>query len=67
MFGEAVLLIGLAAIAYFLWVQQSQLVELELELDKLRGVFPPVPVADGTAAVEKAAPRPRRPKAAPDA
>lgn len=67
--GELLLLIGLAALAYFLYVQQGQLVELELELDRMRGavgaVFPPVPVADSgnSASAEVAAepkPKPKR-------
>jgi hypothetical protein len=71
--GEVLLLVGVLALAYFLWVQQGQLVELELELDRMRGslgvAVPPVPVAsDNGEAVMPEAPKPRpRRKAAPGA
>ena len=35
--GEALLLLGLLCLAYCLWLQQDQLAELQVELDKLRG------------------------------
>lgn len=57
-FGELLLLVGIGALAYFLYVQQAQLVELELELDRVRGslgaTLPPVPVAEGPQAVPDA-------------
>lgn len=66
-FGELVLLIGIAALAWFMYLQQAQLLELELELDRMRGavgaVFPPVPAADAdgaSAAVEVERAKPRR-------
>lgn len=63
--GELLLLVGLLAVAYLLYLQQDQLVNLELELDRLRGAYSPVPPADN-GAVEKAAPAPRpRPKRQP--
>lgn len=70
--GELLLLVGLLAVAYLLYVQQEQLVTLELELDKVRGALgvtaAPVPVAsseNGTEAVAKPKPRaPRKPKGA---
>ncbi len=46
-FGELLLLLAIGALAYFMYVQQAQLVELELELDKVRGAFSPVPAAEG--------------------
>lgn len=56
--GELLLLVGVLAVAYFVYVQQSQLVELELELDRMRGAIgatlPPVPLAeDGAAAAAR--------------
>jgi hypothetical protein len=57
--GELLLLVGLLAVAWLLYVQQEQLAMMELELDKVRGAIggtPPVP----------AAPK-RRKRAAPDA
>jgi hypothetical protein len=71
--GELLLLVGLLAVAYLLYVQQGQLVELELELDRMRGAvgshLPPVPVAsDNGEAVIPQAPKPKRSrKAAPGA
>lgn len=48
--GELLLLVGLLAVAYLLYVQQEQLALVELELDKVRGAMgatmPPVPVAE---------------------
>lgn len=69
--GELLLLVGLLAVAYLLYVQQEQLVGLELELDKLRGAvgstLPPVPVASDNG-TEAAKPKPRRaPRKAADA
>ena len=66
--GELLLLVGLLAVAWLLYVQQEQLVSLELEVDKLRGAFAPVPAAvtNDQAGVEpapKPKPRPRKPKA----
>jgi hypothetical protein len=43
--GELLLLVGLLAVAYLLYVQQGQLVNLELEVDRIRGAFAPVPAA----------------------
>jgi hypothetical protein len=49
--GEILLVVGLLALAYLLYVQQEQLAELELEIDRVRGAIgatlPPVPAADG--------------------
>jgi hypothetical protein len=71
--GEVLLLVGLLAVAYLVYIQQAQLVELELELDKLRGAvgatLPPVPAATNSDEA-KAAPaaRPKRaPKPKPEA
>jgi hypothetical protein len=48
--GELLLLVGLLAVAYLLYVQQDQLVQVELELDRMRGALgatvPPVPAAE---------------------
>lgn len=59
--GELLLLVGLLAVAYLLYVQQEQLVSLELEVDRLRGAFNPVPVAqqDGSGLGEGMAPTPK--------
>lgn len=72
--GELLLLTGLLAIAYFLWLQQGQLVELEVELDRMRGslgvAVPPVPVASDNGAdamTPEAPPKPRARKRAPGA
>jgi len=62
--GELLLLVGLLAVAYLLYVQQGQLVNLELEVDRIRGAFTPVPAAsENDAAPVPAAPRARKPKA----
>lgn len=49
LFSELLLLVGLLAVAYLLYMQQDQLVGLELELDRMRGHLgadlPPVPAA----------------------
>lgn len=62
--GELLLLVGLLAVAYLLYVQQEQLTLMELELDKVRGAvtMPPVPVADNGAEAAAKAPtqRPKR-------
>jgi hypothetical protein len=64
--GELLLLVGLLALAYLLYLQQDQLVGLELEVDKLRGALgatlPPVPVAseNGTVMATSTKPKPRR-------
>jgi len=64
--GELLLLVGLLAVAYLLYVQQEQLASVELELDRLRGAFaaPPVPVADNGAEAQArtpaARPKPKR-------
>ena len=55
--GEVLLLVGLLAVAWLVYVQQEQLVELELELDKLRGAL--AASANGPAQVE-AKPKARR-------
>ena len=60
--GELLLLVGLLAVAYLLYVQQEQLNLMELELDRVRGAFSPVPPASETDAAPKS-----RKKAAPDA
>jgi len=65
LYGELLLLVGLLAVAYLLYLQQEQLVSLELELDRVRGAFAPVPPASDNDAAP-ARPRARR-KAAPDA
>jgi hypothetical protein len=70
--GELLLLVGVLALAYFLYVQQGQLVELELELDRMRGALgatlPPVPVAsDNGEAVMPEAPKPKARRKAPGA
>lgn len=62
--GELLLLVGLLAVAYLLYVQQEQLVSMELELDKVRGALgatAPVPAAtdNGTEQAKPKA-RPRR-------
>ena len=63
--GELLLLVGLLAVAYLLYVQQEQLVNLELELDKVRGALgatlPPVPVAseNGAEAMMPQQPKPK--------
>jgi hypothetical protein len=61
--GELVLLVGVLALAYLLWLQQGQLVELEYELDRMRagGTMPPVPVA-GDNGAEATMPQPPAPK-----
>jgi hypothetical protein len=62
--GEVLLLVGLLAVAWLVYVQQAQMVELELELDKIRGAL-----AGGNSTAEakpKAAPKPR-PKPRPEA
>lgn len=50
-FGEVILLVGLLALAYMLYVQQQQLTMLELDVDRVRGAVipaaaPPVPAAE---------------------
>lgn len=61
--GELLLLVGLLALAYLLYLQQDQLVTLELELDKVRGALgatvPPVPVATADNGAEAATPPPK--------
>lgn len=45
---ELLLLLAIAAVAYLLYVQQQQLADLELELDKVRGAIgslAPAPVS----------------------
>jgi hypothetical protein len=63
LYGELLLLVGLLAVAYLLYVQQEQLVSVELELDRLRGTFAPVPAASEN----DAAPRPRAKRKVSDA
>jgi hypothetical protein len=63
LYGELLLLVGLLAVAYLLYVQQEQLVTVELELDRLRGAFAPVPAASEN----DAAPRPRTKRKVSDA
>ena len=44
---ELLLLVAIAAVAYLLYVQQQQLADLELELDRVRGAvgsLAPLPV-----------------------
>lgn len=54
--GELLLLVGIIALAYFLYLQQDQLVSLELEMDRMKGALgatvPPVPVAEDGATVK---------------
>lgn len=70
--GEVLLLVGLLAVAWLVYVQQEQLVALELELDRLKGgvdsmLLAGVPAAeDGAEAKPKARPKPK-PKAEPEA
>ncbi len=66
--GELLLLVGLLAVAYLLYVQQEQLVAVELELDRIRGALapdaPPVPPAETNSTEPvKRAPARRQPKA----
>jgi hypothetical protein len=70
-FSELLLLMAILAVAWFVYVQQEQLVALELELDRLRGSFqPPVLPMEGNSANSEAklppTPKraPRKPKAA---
>ena len=39
--GELVLLAGLLALGWLLYVQQEQLVQIELELDRVKGALAP--------------------------
>jgi hypothetical protein len=47
---ELILVLGLLAVAYLLYVQQEQIAELELEIDRVRGAVTgggaPVPAAE---------------------
>lgn len=76
-FSELLLLLAILAVAWFVYVQQEQLVALELEVDRLRGSFdaPPFLPMEGNSAnseaslqVPKPKPKPKRqppkPKAA---
>lgn len=58
--GELLLLVGLLAVAYLLYTQQEQINLLELEVDRVRGAFVPVPAAT------EAEPKPQRRRKASD-
>ena len=52
---ELLLLLAVAAVAYLVYVQQQQIADFELELDRLRGAIgegltPPLPVSERPAA-----------------
>lgn len=70
-FSEALLLLGLLALAWFVFVQQEQLALLEQDLDRLRngGLQPPIlPMeqagnsANSTTGTQPKPPRPRAPR-----
>lgn len=70
-FSELLLLLAILAVGWFVYVQQEQLVALELEVDRLRGAFqPPILPMEGSANSTEAKPpakpkpKPRKPKAA---
>jgi hypothetical protein len=56
--GELLLLVGLLAVAYLLYIQQEQIALMELELDRVRGAVgatvPPVPAGDSGAVTDGA-------------
>ena len=66
-FSELLLLMAILAVAWFVYVQQEQLVQLELEVDRLRGSFelPVLPMEPNSSGNSEQVPAP--PKAKPKA
>lgn len=67
-FSELLLLVAILALAWFVYVQQEQLVALELEVDRMRGSFdaPPfLPMEGNSSGGEVSAPAKPKPKRTP--